>query len=193
MKIHKKLKSCLMLVALLLLSATQMYSQQDLIKITGKVTDANGDALIGVTVRVKNGNAGTVTDIDGNFALQTPPAATLVFTYVGFANQEVKVSPSGIMNIVMTEGDKLLDEIVVVGYGTQRKKDLTGGLSVVGKDQLEMVSTSNLMDRLVGQVAGFNITTTNAAPGSDQTLRIRGEGSISASNDPLIVLDGIPL
>ncbi|MBD8390289.1 TonB-dependent receptor [Dysgonomonas sp. BGC7] len=192
MKIHKKLKSCLMLVALLLLSATQMYSQQDLIKITGKVTDANGDALIGVTVRVKNGNAGTVTDIDGNFALQTPPAATLVFTYVGFANQEVKANPSEAMNIVMTEGDKLLDEIVVVGYGTQRKKDLTGGLSVVGKDQLEMVSTSNLMDRLVGQVAGFNITTTNAAPGSDQTLRIRGEGSISASNDPLIVLDGIP-
>ena len=96
------------------------------------------------------------------------------------------------MNITMTEGERLLDEVVVVGYGTQRKKDLTGGLSVVGKEKLDMVSTSNLMDRSVWQVAGLNITTENAAPGQDQNIRIRGENSLSADNGPLIVMDGIP-
>ncbi len=196
MKIHKKIKSRLMIVAIFLLSATHMYAdlQQDLIKITGKVIDGTGESLIGVTVRVKDGDAGTVTDVDGNFTIQaSPPASTLVFTYVGFTTQEVKVNPSGIMNITMTGDDKLLDEVVVVGYGTQKKKDLTGGLSVVGKEKLDMVSTSNLMDRLTGQIAGLNITTSNAAPGQDQTLLIRGQNSISANNDPpLIVLDGIP-
>lgn len=191
-EIHKKLKGCLMIVALLLLSATHIYSQQDFIKITGKVIDENGDALIGVTVRIKDKSAGTVTDINGNFMLQASASSTLVFSYVGYADQEVKVNPSGVMNVTMTEGDELLDEVVVIGYGTQRKKDLTGGLSVVGKEQLDMVSTNNLMDRLVGQIAGLNITTSNAAPGSDQSLLIRGQNSISADNGPLIVLDGIP-
>lgn len=158
----------------------------------GKVVDGNGDALVGVTVRVKDGTVGTITDFDGKFTLQVPPASTLVFSYVGFIAQEIKVNTSGVVNVTMKEGDALLDEVVVVGYGTQRKKDLTGGLSVVGKEQLEMVSTSNLMDRLVGQVAGLNITTSNAAPGSDQSLLIRGQNSISANNDPLIILDGIP-
>ncbi|MEA4984065.1 TonB-dependent receptor SusC [bioreactor metagenome] len=194
MKIHRKLKNRLVIAALSLFSVLQMYaaSQQDVIRVNGKVVDGNGDALVGVTVRVKDGTVGTITDFDGKFTLQVPPASTLVFSYVGFIAQEIKVNTSGVVNVTMKEGDALLDEVVVVGYGTQRKKDLTGGLSVVGKEQLEMVSTSNLMDRLVGQVAGLNITTSNAAPGSDQSLLIRGQNSISANNDPLIILDGIP-
>ncbi|SBW01688.1 TonB-dependent receptor plug [uncultured Dysgonomonas sp.] len=194
MKIHRKFNSRLMIVALFLMSAVHMAAslQQNPIKITGKVIDESGEALIGVSVRVKNQNTGTVTDIEGNYTLQASPAATLVYSYIGFTDLEVKVNPSGVMNITMKEGDKQLDEIVVVGYGTQKKKDLTGGLTVVGKDQLDMVSTSNLMDRLVGQVAGLNITTTNAAPGQDQALLIRGQNSLSANNDPLIILDGIP-
>ncbi len=183
-----------MLFSLLFLSTTQLYAdlQQDLVRVTGKVVDKYGDALMGVTVRLKDGSTGTVTDMDGNFTLQASPASTLVLTYVGFADQEVKVNPSGIMNITMNESDELLDELVVVGYGTMRKKDLTGGVAVVGQDQLELVSTSNLMDRLVGQVAGLNITTSNAAPGAEQTIVIRGENSLNAENDPLIILDGIP-
>ena len=194
MKIHRKLKNRLVIAALSLFSVLQMYaaSQQDVIRVNGKVVDGNGDALVGVTVRVKDGTVGTITDFDGKFTLQVPPASTLVFSYVGFIAQEIKVNTSGVVNVTMKEGDALLNEVVVVGYGTQRKKDLTGGLSVVGKEQLEMVSTSNLMDRLVGQVAGLNITTSNAAPGSDQSLLIRGQNSISANNDPLIILDGIP-
>jgi TonB-linked SusC/RagA family outer membrane protein len=194
MKIHRKLKNRLVIAALSLFSVLQMYaaSQQDVIRVNGKVVDGNGDALVGVTVRVKDGTVGTITDFDGKFTLQVPPASTLVFSYVGFIAQEIKVNTSGVVNVTMKEGDALLDEVVVVGYGTQRKKDLTGGLSVVGKEQLEMVSTSNLMDRLVGQVAGLNITTSNAAPGSDQSIIIRGVNSLTADNSPLIILDGIP-
>lgn len=192
MEIHKKLKSGLMVVALMLLSATHLYSQQDLIGITGKVVDGNGEPLIGVTVRVKDQNLGTATDVNGAFSLKASRSSVLVFTYIGFSSLEVKVPPSGVMNIVMKEDVQSLDEVVVIGYGSVRKKDLTGGLAVIGKEQLEMVSTSNLMDRLVGQVAGLSITTSNAAPGQDQSILIRGENSLSADNKPLIVLDGIP-
>lgn len=194
MKLHRILKKCLVVSTLFLFSALQFtaMAQQGQLRINGTVVDAQGDALVGVTVRVKNGTQGTITDFDGKYNLQTPPSSTLVFSYVGFAEQQVVATKSGTINITMLEEDAMLEEVVVVGYGTMRKKDLTGGLSVVGKEQLDMVSTTNLMDRLVGQVAGLNITTSNAAPGSDQSLLIRGQNSISASNDPLIVLDGIP-
>jgi TonB-linked SusC/RagA family outer membrane protein len=191
-EIHIKLKSCIMVVAMLLISATHSYSQQDLIKIKGKVIDDTGEALIGVSVRIKGeATGGTATDKYGNYTLQAPANSILVFSYVGFDSQEAKVNSSGTMNVTM-KGDKVLDQVIVVGYGTAKKKDVTGGLAVVGKEQLNMVSTPNLMDRLVGQVAGFSITTGNAAPGAAQTLLIRGENSISANNSPLIILDGIP-
>ena len=191
-ELHLKLKSWLMMVAILLMATNYSYSQQaDPIKIKGKVTDDKGEVLVGVSVIIKGTKIGTLTDADGNYTIQAAPVATLVFSYIGFDPQEIKVNPTGTINVKMS-GDKTLDQVVVVGYGTAKKKDLTGGLAVVGKEQLGMVSTPNLMDRLVGQVAGFSITTGNAAPGAGQTLLIRGENSISASNSPLIILDGIP-
>lgn len=183
------LKSSLMAVVLLL-SAVNMGYAQDLISIKGKVTDIKGDVLVGVSVKVKGSNTGTSTDKNGDYTLKAAPAAILVFSYVGFDSQEIKAD-SETINVKLS-GDKQLDEVVVVGYGTAKKKDLTGGLAVVGKEQINMVSTPNLMDRLVGQVAGFSITSGNAAPGANQTLLIRGENSLSASNNPLIILDGIP-
>ncbi|WP_199117499.1 TonB-dependent receptor [Pedobacter sp. ASV28] len=191
-ELHIKLKSWLMIVAMLVMATNYSYSQTtDPIRIKGKVTDDKGEALVGVSVLIKGTSKGTSTDIDGNYAIEVPSTAILLFSYIGFDPQEVKVNPSGVINIKMA-GDKVLDQVVVVGYGTAKKKDLTGGLAVVGKEQLSMVSTPNLMDRLVGQVAGFSITTGNAAPGAAQTLLIRGENSISANNSPLIILDGIP-
>ncbi|MCD7935644.1 MAG: TonB-dependent receptor, partial [Tannerellaceae bacterium] len=177
---------------LFLISATHIYSQQDPVAISGKVVDGNGEPLIGVNVRIKSQHVGTVTNIDGEYSLKASPGSTLIFSYIGYADMEVRADNSGIVNVTMQEDDLMLDEVVVVGYGTAKKKDLTGGLVVVGKEKLDMVSTTNLMDRLVGQVAGLNITTGNAAPGAAQTLLIRGENSLSASNSPLIVLDGIP-
>ncbi|MDT3402039.1 SusC/RagA family TonB-linked outer membrane protein [Mucilaginibacter terrae] len=189
-KVYINFKNWLLLVVLAL-AVNYSYAQQTPIKVTGKVTDLGKAPLVGVSVMVKGSSTGTQTNSEGNFNIQASPAATLVFTYVGFDAQEAKVPSSGVINITMS-GDKVLDQLVVVGYGTAKKKDLTGGLAVVGKEQLGMVSTPNLMDRLVGQVAGFNITTSNAAPGQDQSLLIRGENSLSANNSPLIVLDGIP-
>lgn len=179
-----------MAFTLLFLTANMGFAQSH-IKIKGKVTDENGEALIGVSVLVKGTGKGTSTDTKGNYSIEASATATLLFSYVGFDSQEAKVNPSGIVNIKLS-GDKELDQVVVVGYGKAKKKDLTGGIAIVGKEQLNMVSTSNLMDRLVGQVAGFSITTGNASPGASQTLLIRGENSLSASNNPLIILDGIP-
>src|SRR5690606_12589637 len=147
-----KIKTC-MLFFFSLLWATATHAQQNLIKITGKVSDAAGNSLTGVTIQVKDSDTGTRTDEAGNYTLQAVPSSILIFSYVGYGDQEVPVHASGIMNITMT-GEAVLDEVVVVGYGTTRKRDLTGGLSVVGQKELSMVSTTNLMDRLVGQVAG---------------------------------------
>ncbi|MFD1771480.1 SusC/RagA family TonB-linked outer membrane protein [Sphingobacterium suaedae] len=189
---NKKLISFIGMVALLVLTSLYGYSQESLIKISGKVTNQNGEALSGVTVKVKNKDIQQVmTDTQGYYTLEVPSESVLLFSYVGYDEQEATAMQSGTIDISM-QGDGLLDEVVVVGYGTARKKDLTGGLSIVGKEQLEMVSTPNLMDRLVGQVAGLNITTSNAAPGQSQSLLIRGENSLSANNSPLIILDGIP-
>lgn len=191
-EVHIKLKSWLIIFAVMLLATNYGYAQNATqVKVTGKVTDDKGEVLVGVSVMVKGTKNGTQTDPNGNYSIQTPADATLVFSYIGFDPQEFKVNPSGVINVKLS-GDKVLDQVVVIGYGTAKKKDLTGGLAVVGKEQLNMVSTPNLMDRLVGQVAGFSITTGNAAPGQDQTLLIRGENSLSARNNPLIVLDGIP-
>src|SRR5690606_3364125 len=176
-----KIKTC-MLLFFCVLWTTAMHAQQNLIKITGRVSDADGNSLTGVTVQVKDSNTNTSTNEEGNYTLQAVPSSILIFSYVGYSNQEVSVPASGIMNITMA-GEAVLDEVVVVGYGTTRKRDLTGGLSVVGQKELSMVSTTDLMDRLVGQVAGLNITTSNAAPGASQTLLIRGENSLSRSEE----------
>lgn len=189
--IQQKLSGYLWVVALLLLSTTNNYAQQNLLTITGKVSNQNAEPLTEVTVTVKGKSTQVMTDNEGNYSLEVPPASILIFSYVGYESQEIAIRNAGTINVTLS-AEGTLDEVVVVGYGTARKKDLTGGLSVIGKEQLGMVSTTNLMDRLVGQVAGLNITTSNAAPGQNQTLLIRGENSISANNSPLIILDGIP-
>ena len=169
-------------------------AQQQNKAVNGTVLDTNGEPLIGATVALKSDNSkGTITDINGHFRLEGLPSnAVLQVSYIGYRTVEVSVAGQKELNIVLKEDTETLDEVVVIGYGSQRKSDLTGGLVAVGKEKLEMVQSSNLLDRLAGQIPGLSITTGDAAPGSDQTLLIRGENSLSASNSPLIVLDGIP-
>lgn len=175
MSMYKKLIGSLTISLLFLLSATPSFAQQNDVKVTGKITDGSGAPLAGVVVVVKDGksNNGAVSNTQGVYEIKVPASSTLLFTCLGYTDQEVKLGASNVVNVTMTEDAQSLDEVVVVGYGTQKKKDLTGGLAVVSKQTLEMVSTNNLMDRLVGQVAGLNITTGNEAPGSNQTLLIR--------------------
>lgn len=167
-------------------------SQEKVTKVSGQVTDSYGIPLIGVSILIKGQNTGDITDIDGNYSLDVIVGSTLVFSYIGYDSQEVTVGSQSIINIQMAESSEALDEVVVVGYGSQRKSDLTGGIVSVDASKLQMVSTNNLMDKLAGQVSGLSINSGKAQPGADQMIRVRGENSLTADNSPLVVLDGIP-
>ena len=162
-------------------------------KITGTVTDSNGEPLIGVNVVVKGTAGGTITDFNGAYALEAAPNATLVFKYVGYEDKLVEVKQKTLINVVMKEDTQNLDEVVVVGYGTVRKRDLTGSVSSVGAEKLKERSFGNALQSMAGQVSGVQITQTQGAPGMAPTIKVRGSSSINAGTTPLYVIDGIPL
>jgi TonB-linked SusC/RagA family outer membrane protein len=161
--------------------------------VSGTVTDKDGEPMIGVSVLIKGTSFGAATDIDGNFALKNVPAdAVLEFRYVGYKPQDVKVNGQSVINVVMTEDTEMLDEVVVVGYGVQKKSDVTGALSHIGADELQSRPVSNAFEALQGKAAGVDITSSER-PGTVGDIRIRGERSLTASNTPLYVVDGVPL
>lgn len=158
--------------------------------ISGTVIDESGEPIIGANVMVEGTSTGVITDLDGKYTINAPAGSNLKISYIGYVTQTVKAGRNSTVKLV--EDSKTLAEVVVIGYGTQRKSDLTGGLVSVDQKKLNMINSSNLMDRLAGQIPGLSVTTGDAKPGADQTLRVRGENSLSADNAPLIVLDGIP-
>ena len=171
--------------------SVQVYAQD--IKVSGTViSGADNYPIIGANILVKGTTIGTITDVDGNFSFEAPKGSTLVISYIGYQAQEIKVSGNTPIKVVLSEDSEKLDEVVVIGYGSQKKSDMTGGIVAVGNEKLQMVTTNNLMDKLAGQVPGLNITMEKASPSEDQVLRVRGENSLTADNSPLIVLDGIP-
>ena len=159
--------------------------------VTGYVGDSEG-ALVGVTVLEKGTSNGTVTDLDGNFSLNVSQGASLVFSYVGYVTQEVKVGDQSNLRIILEEEGKSLNEVIVIGYGTQRREAVTGSVANIGGEKLNQVAASNAAQALQGRIAGVLMTQTSTQPGAEMQIRIRGQRSLSASNDPLIVLDGIP-
>ena len=156
---------------------------------TGHVEDSQGP-LIGATVMEKGTNNGTVTDFDGNFSLNVQPGATLVVSYVGYESMEIKAGDN--VQVKMKEDGHVVNEVVVIGYGTQRREAVTGSVANIGGEKLNQVAASNAAEALQGRVAGVLMTQTSSKPGAEMQIRIRGQRSLSASNDPLIVLDGIP-
>lgn len=161
------------------------------IDITGLVTDKDGEPLIGVNVVVKGTNNGTSTDFDGNYQLQgVDEDAVLVFSYIGYRTAEVDVDGRSIINVQLESDAQLLDELVVVGYGTVRKSDLTGAVDRINLEDRENQANVNLLQSLAGATAGVNIESRGGA-GGEPSFSIRGQNSLSASNSPLIVLDGI--
>ena len=156
---------------------------------SGHVTDSQGP-LIGATVMEKGTTNGTVTDFDGNFTLNVKPGATLVISYVGYETQEVKESSH--VSVILKEDGHVVNEVVVIGYGTQRREAVTGSVANIGGEKLNQVAATNAAQALQGRVAGVLMTQTSSKPGEEMQIRIRGQRSLSASNDPLIVLDGIP-
>ena len=173
-------------------TAKASVQQDQTIKVSGQVVDQSGEPLIGATVRVKGVQSGVVTDFDGNFELDAPSNATLLVSYVGYKDREIAVRGRANLNTIELESDAMmLDQVVVVGYGVQKKADLTGSVSIVNADELKRVSHSNISSMLEGKVAGVQITS-DGQPGADPLVRIRGIGSFG-STAPLYVIDGVPM
>jgi iron complex outermembrane receptor protein len=164
------------------------------IRVSGKVTDASdGSALPGVTLLEKGTTNGTVTDASGNFSITVAPTATLVVSFVGFINQEIPVNNRTTINISLVVEVQKIGEIVVIGYGTIARKDATGSVVAIGTRDFNKGSVSRPQDLIMGKIPGVQVTTNGGDPSSGATIRIRGGSSLSASNDPLIVIDGVPV
>ena len=170
-------------------AATEVAAVQQTKQASGHVTDSQGP-LIGATVMEKGTSNGTVTDFEGYFSLNVKPGATLVISYVGYESQEVKAGDN--MRVILKEDGHMVNEVVVIGYGTQRREAVTGSVANIGGEKLNQVAATNAAQALQGRVAGVLMTQTSSQPGAEMQIRIRGQRSLSASNDPLIVLDGIP-
>ena len=192
----KKTALCVGLCFLGILSAQEasavtesVTSVQQTKQATGRVSDSQGP-LIGATVMEKGTSNGTVTDFNGNFSLNVKPGATLVISYVGYESQEIKAGDN--LRVELKEDGHVVNEVVVIGYGTQRREAVTGSVANIGGEKLNQIAATNAAQALQGRVAGVLMTQTGSKPGDEMQIRIRGQRSLSASNDPLIVLDGIP-
>lgn len=164
------------------------------LNIRGQVKSADGATLPGVNVLIKGTNKGVITDINGNYSISVEsPNPILVFSFIGFVSQEITVGSQTTINVTLTEDVKNLDEVVVVGYGTQRKKDLTGSISRVTGDEIIQPSVASFDQMLQGKVAGVQISQTSGAPGGNVNVLIRGVSSITGGNQPLYVVDGFPI
>ena len=165
------------------------------IKITGTASDAEtGEPLSFITIQIKGTTAGTTSDMDGNYSIEVPNRdAILVYSYIGYRSQEIKVGNQTHINVRLSEDVETLDEVVVVGYGVQNKRDVTGSIAKVGSEELMSVPTSSFDAALQGRAAGVQVTQTSGLAGSGAAIRVRGIASITAGGDPLIVVDGIPI
>ncbi|HZG25408.1 MAG TPA: TonB-dependent receptor plug domain-containing protein, partial [Chitinophagaceae bacterium] len=163
------------------------------VTVTGKVTSAAGEPLSGVVILVKGTNQNTVTNATGDFSITLPQGdETLVISHVGFASQEVAVANRPTLNIVMATDTKQLDDVVVVGYGTRRRGDVTGAIATLGADKIRQVPVTNVSQALQGRVPGVDANMSSFRPGSGATIRVRGNRSLGATNNPLFVVDGVP-
>ena len=184
------LKFKLATIVLLLVSITLF--AQDSYQLSGTViSGADSTPIPGVNVIIANTSSGTTTDFDGNFTLNVKSGDILQFSYIGFVTQSITISEQTTLNVVLIEDQNQLDEVVVVGYGTQKKSHLTGAISKVVNESLDQIAVSRVDDALIGQVSGVNIQATNAEAGGAPTITIRGFGSITADSGPALVVDGV--
>jgi TonB-linked SusC/RagA family outer membrane protein len=163
------------------------------VTITGTVVDTNGEPLPGVTVSIPGTTVGTVTDLDGNYSLTVPEGSTLVFSFIGFERQNVEVGDRSVIDMTLAEEVSSLDEVVVIGYGSQERRDISTAISSVSSEDLKDRANSNFAQSIQGKMAGVRVSNNNTAPGGGSNIVIRGVSSINASNSPLIVIDGFPI
>ncbi|WP_418700309.1 SusC/RagA family TonB-linked outer membrane protein [Barnesiella intestinihominis] len=188
-----KFRFCTRFFVSLILMCGYLGAMAQNVQISGVVKDVVGDPLIGVSVLVKGGTKGTSTDYNGFYTISAPADGTLVFSYVGMDTQEVKIGGSKKLDVTMTENGNYIDEVVVIGYGTVKKRDLTGSVSSVKSDDLNLAVAPSVAHALQGKAAGLVISQNSAQPGGGLDIRVRGEGSINGSKTPLYVVDGFPI
>ncbi len=178
-----------LMIGLSLLSVQAALAQ---FTVRGEVTDTGGEPLIGVNVLIKGTGTGAITEIDGSYELVASEGDTLAFSYIGYRTEEVPVVQGTNINVVLMEDAQALDEVVVVGYGTMRKSDVAGSIISVDDEALTDVKVGNVFEALQGRVAGVDITRSNGRAGAGIGIQVRGERSLSATNSPLILVDGVP-
>ena len=192
-KYHYLKGKALHLLFVMLLLTIAIHSAAQGKSITGVVIDNQNEPIIGVSVSIDGTTNGTITDINGNFSLSNvPPNSKLQFSYLGYISQKVVVGNNNTLRITLIEDTQALDEVIVVGYGTQKKSDVTGAMVSVGADELKARPTTNVFEALQGKAAGVDIRTSDR-PGEMGDVLIRGVRSLTASSSPLYVVDGVPL
>ena len=165
----------------------------DTYTLTGTVTDSHGEPVIGAYIVDKDSGEGVISDNNGAYSITVGPDALLEISYLGFATQQIQLTGQRKLNVTMREDRETLDEVVVVGYGTQKRRDLTGSISSVSMDDEPVNSINSVGHMLAGKAAGLYVTQSSAQPGAGVKIRIRGEASTGAGNDALIIVDGMPI
>ena len=189
-----RLTKFLRLMMLMALSMITLGVSAQNVTVKGTITDNTGEGIIGATVVEKGKTSnGSTTDLDGNYQVTVPRNAHLIISYVGMKTKEVPVNGKTSINVVLEDDAKLLDEVVAIGYGTMKRKDLTGSVATVNSEVLEAVPVANVSEALTGKMAGVQVSTTEGSPDADVKIRVRGGGSITQSNDPLFIVDGFPV
>jgi len=186
-------KNVLCLIVLILVFVTSAISAQSTSNYRGTVKDAGGEPLIGVSVLVKGTTSGVITNLDGEYSIHAKQGDVLVFSYVGMNAREVALSSQLVNDVILTEEAKGLDEIVVIGYGVQKRGDLTTAVSSVSTEDLDMRPITSAAQAIQGKAAGVQVIQPNGRPGAGMVIRVRGTTSMNASNDPLYVVDGVPM
>jgi TonB-linked SusC/RagA family outer membrane protein len=191
----KKLTAGLMLLCAILFafSLSSYAASLQQVPVTGTVTDTNGEAIPGVTVTVKGKTIGTTTDVDGEYSINCDSDDKLVFSFIGMAKKEVAIEGQQVINVTLESTILDVDEVVVVGYGVQKRSDITGSVSSVSEERLAKIPVSNVMQAVQGSVPGVNITQVSSIPGEAPSILVRGGGSLTASTSPYVVVDGIPI
>lgn len=185
-----------LLVVLMIIPINLMAENAEVLQATGKVVgtvvDQQGEPIIGVTVRVKNVNIGTTTDVDGRYSVNASKNGTLIYSFIGYKTQEVSIHGRGSINIVLVENSQLLDETVVIGYGSVKKRDLTGAVSSLKSEDLLRTNPTSINQGLQGKLAGVMVSQADGAPGAGITIQIRGANSFTTNTEPLYIVDGMP-
>lgn len=183
------------ILIILFLLSNFLYSQETFsqVRIKGKVIDSKGESLYGVNVVIKGTTTGLITDAEGNYSISVPSKNSILqFSYIGYVNQEIKVGDKTVVDVALAENTQGLDEVVVIGYGSIRKRDLTGAVSSIRSEEVLRTNPAGINQALQGKLAGVQVQQADGAPGASISILIRGANSFTTSTEPLYVVDGIP-